>query len=372
MNTNIEKRTTEELLTFVFDSINKIAGLRSRDRLLPELAKMGRDIVYADRCTIWILNRRTNRLWTKVAQDVEPFEMSADMGLVGCGIEENESLIINDVKSDSRFNSHIDKETGYTTKSMIVIPMENKGGKVIGALQVINKQNGTLFTETDLTHLKLASSYASETLSTILLMEEIEETQRELINIMGVTGENRSKETGLHVKRVAEYSWLLGKLYGLSEEECDVLKDVSPMHDIGKIGIPDAILNKPGRLTEDEMTIMKTHASLGYDILRYSELKLLKAASVVAYEHHEKYDGSGYPNGIKAEDIHIYGRITALADVFDALGSERVYKKAWEDEKIFKLFEEERGKHFDPKLIDLFLQHKNKFLAIRDEFKDAF
>ena len=366
------KRSTEELLTFVFDSINRIAGLRSRDRLLPELAQMGRDIVFADRCTIWILNKRTHMLWTKVAQDVAPFEMSADMGLVGCGIEKNKTLIINDVQNDSRFNSDIDKQTGYTTKSMIVIPMHDAKKEVIGALQVINKKNNTLFTEVDVTHLQLASSYASETLSTILLMEEIEQTQKELINIMGVTGENRSKETGFHVKRVAEYSWLLAELYGLTVRECEILRDVSPMHDIGKIGIPDAILNKPGRLTDDEMTIMKTHASLGYDILRYSDLTLLKAASVVAYEHHEKYDGSGYPNGTFGEDIHIYGRITALADVFDALGSERVYKKAWDDERIFSLFTQERGKHFDPKLIDLFMENREKFLSIRDEFKDEF
>ena len=184
---------------------------------------------------------------------------------------------------------------------------------------------------------------------------EIEETQREVVFTMGAIGESRSKETGYHVKRVAEYTNLLAKYYGLPEKECDMLKQASPMHDIGKVAIPDAVLNKPGRFNDEERAIMDTHAQLGYDMLQYSNRSLLKMAAVVAYEHHEKYNGTGYPNKTAGEDIHIYGRITALADVFDALGSARVYKSAWGDEKIFKMFKEERGEHFDPNLIDIFL-----------------
>jgi putative two-component system response regulator len=198
------------------------------------------------------------------------------------------------------------------------------------------------------------------------LNKEIVDTQKEIIFTMGAIGETRSKETGNHVKRVAEYTKILALYYGLSEEESEMLKQASPMHDIGKVAIPDAILNKPARFTPEEFEKMKEHAQLGYDMLKYSQRRLLKMASIVAYEHHEKWDGSGYPQGTKGEDIHIYGRITALADVFDALGSSRVYKPAWEDEKIFKLFKEERGKHFDPKLIDIFLEHKEEFTEIRD------
>ena len=204
-----------------------------------------------------------------------------------------------------------------------------------------------------------------------LLNKEIEETQREVVFTMGAIGESRSKETGNHVKRVAEYSKLLALFYGLSEEESEMIKQASPMHDIGKVAIPDAVLNKPGRFNEEEREIMDTHAELGYEMLKHSQRPLLKAASIVAYEHHEKYDGSGYPRGLAAEEIHIYGRITALADVFDALGSNRVYKKAWDDERIFSLFKEERGKHFDPLLIDIFFENINQFLAIRDKFQDV-
>lgn len=202
------------------------------------------------------------------------------------------------------------------------------------------------------------------------LSAEIEETQREVVFTMGAIGESRSKETGNHVRRVAEYSYLFAKYYGLAEKECTMLKQASPMHDIGKIAIPDAILNKPARLTAEEFDKMKEHARLGFEMLEYSSRPLLKMASIVAYEHHEKWNGKGYPEGTSGEDIHIYGRITAIADVFDALGSERVYKPAWNDEKIFSLFKEERAEHFDPKLIDIFFEHMDEFLSVRDELKD--
>lgn len=201
----------------------------------------------------------------------------------------------------------------------------------------------------------------------IELNEELEDTQREIVFTMGAVAEERSKETGHHVKRVAKYSQLLAQLYGLDAEESLLLKNASPMHDIGKIGIPDSILNKPGRFTSEEFEVMKEHAEIGYKMLKHSNKSILKAASIVAYEHHEKWDGTGYPRGLKGEEIHIYGRITAIADVFDALGSERVYKKAWNIEKILKLFKEERGKHFDPFLIDLFLENVDVFIRAKEE-----
>ena len=204
------------------------------------------------------------------------------------------------------------------------------------------------------------------------LNKEIEETQKEVIFTMGAIGESRSKETGNHVKRVAEYTYLLALKYGLSETESELLKQASPMHDIGKVAIPDSILNKLGRLTDEEFIIMQQHAKLGYEMLKHSNRKLLKIASIVAYEHHEKWNGKGYPQGLKGSEISIYGRITAIADVFDALGSDRVYKKAWSDDKIFDLFNKERGEHFDPKLIDLFFENLTTMLEIRASLKDDF
>jgi response regulator RpfG family c-di-GMP phosphodiesterase len=159
----------------------------------------------------------------------------------------------------------------------------------------------------------------------------------------------------------------LAKYYGIDEKEAQMLKEASPMHDIGKVAIADNILNKPAKFTPQEFEEMQKHTKLGYEMLQHSKRALLKIASIVAYEHHEKWDGSGYPQGLSGENIHIYGRITALADVFDALGSARVYKHAWEDKEIFDFLKKERGKHFDPKLIDIFFEHLEHFLQIRDD-----
>ena len=203
------------------------------------------------------------------------------------------------------------------------------------------------------------------------LYEELNETQREIIYKLGEIGECRSSETGQHVKRVAEYSKLFAQKIGLDSKDVNKLFMASPMHDIGKIGIPDSILNKNGKLDSSEWEIMKTHAQLGYDILKNSKREILQAAGIVSYTHHEKWDGSGYPLGLKGEEIHIFGRITAIADVFDALGSERVYKKAWPLEDILKLFNEEKGKHFDPSLIDVFMNNLDDFLEIKEKYKDV-
>ena len=199
---------------------------------------------------------------------------------------------------------------------------------------------------------------------------ELEDTQKEIVFTMGAIGEKRSRETGNHVRRVALYSEVLALGYGLDERTAKLIKEASPMHDIGKVGISDKILNKPEPFTREEFEIMKQHAALGYEMLKYSHRELLEASAIVAYEHHEKWDGSGYPKGKSGEEIHIYGRITAIADVFDALGSMRVYKDAWKDEDIFALFKEERGKHFEPRLVDVFFENIDKILAIRDKFED--
>jgi len=204
----------------------------------------------------------------------------------------------------------------------------------------------------------------------ITAQKEIIDTQKDVVLTMGSIGETRCKETGNHVKRVAEYSKLFALIHGLGEEQAELLKMASPMHDIGKVGIPDEILNKPGKLSMDEWKIMQTHADLGYSMLKGSKREILQTAATIAYTHHEKWDGTGYPESLQGEEIHIFGRITALADVFDALGSDRCYKDAWDDEKVFTLIQEEKGKHFDPKLVDIFFNNLDHFLEIRSKFQD--
>ncbi|MBC8425345.1 DUF3369 domain-containing protein [bacterium] len=213
---------------------------------------------------------------------------------------------------------------------------------------------------------ELISTYAANArvaYDNIHLNREIIDTQREVIHTLGEVVESRSQETAHHVKRVGRHSYLLGRLAGLPEEEARLLRMAAPLHDVGKIGIPDAILNKPGKLTDREREIMQTHAEIGFMILGNSTRPVFKAASVVAHEHHEKWDGGGYPRGLSGEDIHIYGRIVGLVDVFDALSHERVYKPAMPLEKCLAIIREERGRHFEPRLVDLFLEHLDEFLA---------
>lgn len=216
---------------------------------------------------------------------------------------------------------------------------------------------------------KIILAYFSNVTQMMELRDEIETTQAEVIYTMGEIGETRSQETGNHVKRVALYSEKLALLYGLPKEEAALLRMASPMHDIGKVAIPDDILNAPRKLTDEEFEVMKTHTTLGHQMLSGSKQKTFQAAAIVAHEHHEKFDGSGYPQALKGEDIHIFGRITALVDVFDALISERVYKGAWEMNDILALFYKESGKHFDPKLVSLFVANLDTFLAIHQRYR---
>lgn len=204
----------------------------------------------------------------------------------------------------------------------------------------------------------------------LCLKIEIEKTQKEILYILGEVTEARSEETGSHVKRVSRYAKILAREYGLSQREITFLTFAVPIHDIGKVSIPDNILLKPGKLTKEEYNIVKTHTTIGYNLLKNSNRDILKTAAIVAHEHHERYDGKGYPRGLKGEEIHIYGRISAIADVFDALGSPRVYKRAWGINDILKLFREERGKQFDPDLVDILFDNLDEFLEIRREYKD--
>jgi len=361
----------DELLRTIFDYVGRIADERDIDQLLILLADMGRDLISADRCTVWLLNRKTKELWSKVAHGMDRIIIPVTAGIAGCVAVTGDSLIINDPYSDDRFDKDVDKKTGYHTRNILSLPINDGEGKIIGVFQAINKMpEPENFSEQDLEHLLLAATYTGKALDAAILQEEIEATQREIIFTLAETGEMRSRETGYHVKRVAEFSRLFAVKYGMNEEEAELIKLSAPMHDIGKIAIPDSILLKPGKLTPEEWEIMQSHASLGYEMLKHSDRRLLKSAAIIANEHHEKWNGEGYPNGKKGEDIHIYGRITAMSDVFDALGNERVYKPAWELDRIVKLFKEEKGHQFDPKLVKVFLEGLDDFVKIKETYKD--
>ena len=197
------------------------------------------------------------------------------------------------------------------------------------------------------------------------LLTELEATQVEMIFILTELMESTSDETGKHIKRVAEYSRLLAHYHPtISEEDANVLYHASPMHDIGKIAIPREILHKKGKLSKEEFAIMKSHTSKAHEFLTVSSRRIMKAADIIAYEHHEKWDGSGYPRGLKGENIHLFGRIVALADVFDALTHKRVYKEAWSVNDAILHIIENKGSHFDPLLVEIFENNIDEFVAI--------
>ncbi len=202
------------------------------------------------------------------------------------------------------------------------------------------------------------------------MFEEVDLTQREMIYRMSEAVESRSKETSNHVKRVALTCQYLARAMRMSEQEVEILYKASPLHDIGKIAIPDHILNKPGKLNEAEWQKMKTHAQIGYDILASSELTVLRAGAIVAAEHHENWDGSGYPKGKQGEGIHIYGRIVAVADVFDALVNKRSYKPAWSIVETMSFFQDMNAVKFDPKLVELVFKHQDDLMLIQGKYLD--
>ncbi len=221
---------------------------------------------------------------------------------------------------------------------------------------------------TDRQTLTMFSANATLALDNLYLNQEILDTQRQIICMLGEVVEHRSRETGNHVRRMTELSCLLGKYCGMSPDELELLQMAAPLHDVGKIGIPDHILHKPGRLTDEEMAVIRTHTTIGHKILSSSSRPVFVEAARIALQHHERWDGTGYPNGLRGTEIGLSGRVTALADVVDALGNKRCYKDAWSKERILELVRKESGKHFAPDVVAAFLAHLPEYDAITATF----
>jgi response regulator RpfG family c-di-GMP phosphodiesterase len=225
-------------------------------------------------------------------------------------------------------------------------------------------------TEMDKGLIRIFSTNISVALENLDLNQEIIETQKEVIMILGEVIESRSKETGNHVRRVAEVSYLLALEAGLDEKKAELLRVASPMHDVGKVGIPDEILFKPTKLSRQELAVIRSHTDIGVEILKNSRREIMEAAVLAAQQHHERWDGRGYPRGLEGEEIHIFGRITALADVFDSLIHRRTYKEAWPLDRVLDYVRVERGRHFDPALVDIFLANIEAVMAINTRYPD--
>lgn len=200
--------------------------------------------------------------------------------------------------------------------------------------------------------------------------KELNETRLEIIKKLGRAAEYKDNETGMHVERMSRYCKVIALEHGFSEKEAELLLNAAPMHDIGKIGIPDSVLQKPGKLDNDEWNIMRTHCKIGAEIIGEHSSELLKIAKTVASQHHEKWNGKGYPRGMKGDEINLYARIVAVADVFDALTSKRPYKDEWSVERAVNLIKEESGEHFDPQIVKSFVNQLPQIVEIKEKFKE--
>jgi len=238
-------------------------------------------------------------------------------------------------------------------------PDDEAKGLNLGAVDYISKPISPAVVKARVkTHLSLVDA------------EELRRTRLQVIQRLGRASEYKDNETGMHVMRMSHYARIIALEYGFSAAEADNLFNAAPMHDIGKIGIPDSIMLKPGKLTFEEFAVMKLHPEIGAEILGESDSELIELAKLVSLTHHEKFDGSGYPKQLKGEDIPIEGRIVALADVFDALTSVRPYKDAWSIETAMKFIHSEKGKHFDPQLVAIFEQQIEQIIEIKERWKD--
>ncbi|HEY5160928.1 MAG TPA: HD domain-containing phosphohydrolase, partial [Gaiellaceae bacterium] len=194
--------------------------------------------------------------------------------------------------------------------------------------------------------------------------------QEETVQRLAAAAELRDVDTGKHIARMSEYTAIIARRFGLSEEHIELLRIASPMHDVGKIGIPDSILLKPGKLSAEERRAMEEHATIGHSILADSQTKLLRMGALLALTHHERWDGSGYPHGLPGEEIPIEGRIAAIADVFDALTSDRIYRPAYDVRQALEIMAAQRGHDFDPQVFDAFLDVLDEILAVRERLTE--
>lgn len=248
---------------------------------------------------------------------------------------------------------------------------DEKLGFDLGAVDYITKPLSAAIVKSRIrTHLALYDQSRELTLQVDLRTKELQDTRREIIQRLGRAAEYKDNETGMHIMRMSHYSRLIAEAYGGNPTWIDLVFNAAPMHDVGKIGIPDRILQKPGKLDQEEWDTMKKHTVFGAEIIGNHDSSLMQMSRTIAMTHHEKWDGSGYPNGLAGEAIPLEGRIVAIADVFDALTSERPYKKAWSVEDAVNQIAKDRGTHFDPILADLFLQVMPEVLKVKDRYAD--
>lgn len=294
-------------------------------------------------------SEETYRIFNLEAGSFEPtYEIFLDF------VHPNDRLLIQQAVDYAVFHN-----TPYNFRHRIIVNgtikyVHERGSVTYNAKREPVQMIGTIYDITEVTEAYLA----------------LEQKEHETLNVLSKTAEFKDVETSKHVKRVSEYAVLMARQIGLSNKEQEILRYAAPLHDIGKVGTPDRILLKHGKLSHEEMELMREHTSIGGQILQDAKSPFLQAGYVIALSHHEKFDGTGYPNGLKGEEIPLYGRIVAIADVFDALTSNRPYKNAWDFNEAMHYIKENAGSHFDPELVRVFVRHRDEIYTIFTQNED--
>lgn len=321
--------------------------------LLELIAEKVKQILNAERCSVFLYDKIKNELWSQVAHGLEEeLRIPANLGIIGYVAQTQTTINVKETATDQRFDPSTDIKTGYKTKTILAMPLRSQESELLGVFEVLNKKHG-VFDQEDEGLLQLLGIFASSAIENAQLYEKVRKSHLETIMRLALAIEARDQvDLAGHIKRMSKYAALIAQALGMDADEVEAIEYASPLHDIGKIAIPDRVLLKLGKLTEDEILEMREHPAKGAKILENAESLILRKAYNVAYCHHERYDGTGYPRGLAGEQIPIEARIVALADVFDALTSKRVYKENWDLDQTLNHIRNESGKHFDPAIVD--------------------
>lgn len=355
-----KKLSAEEKLNLLVEFGTRISAELRLDKLLDSIAQQITLMLDAERCTIYLIDEEREELWSKIAlgKGLEHTEIRLPIrsgGIITQVAQSGESINSPNAYEDTRFSMAVDMVTDFRTHSLLAVPLKNNAGHVLGVFAVANKEGGIPFDLKDEGILLLLSSLASSAIEIATLYQEVRGAQLETIYRLAITAEYRDQQdTSAHLKNISIISFLLANTLGLSRYEAELIRNASPLHDIGKVALADNILLKPGKLTPDEFDKMKEHTVYGGKILEGAHSKILQVAYKMSLCHHEKWNGKGYPNGLKGEEIPLPARIVSVADVFDALCQFRVYKNAWKTEDAYQFIIDQSGKDFDPRIVAAF------------------
>lgn len=347
-------------LSGLYRVVKAMATERKLEPLLEVITRETQQILKCDRCSVFVLESKSQELWTKIAQGLESQETLRiplkSTSIVSLTARHGEVINIADAYGDPRFDSSYDQRTGYLTRNILCVPMRNRDAEVLGVFQVLNKSGGP-FTSDDEEWLQALAGVAAGLIEQAQAYEEIEYFVDKTLETLAQTIDKRDPLTAGHSIRVTKYSLLIGESLNLPQCDMDVLRYAAMMHDYGKIGVPEAILWKNGRLTPEEYALVQTHARITYELL--SNLPFTRRLSNVPFVascHHEKLDGSGYYRGLKGHEIPFLARIITVADVFDALTSVRHYRNRMVITKVTEIMDGGREHHFDPTVIEAFFR----------------